>query len=121
VVLVLLAIHDVFTLSPPSTSVSISVGFVSGFGLTYLIFYIEAAVAVWPIAVVRRRAWCCLTTPHIQINLLEGMTMTTMIISLDKSKGDAGSGLLPVELWRRGGEERNRARGRWMSTSSSEE
>jgi hypothetical protein len=47
--------------------------------------------------------------------------MTTMIISLDKSKGDAGSGLLPVELWRRGGEERNRARGRWMSTSSSEE
>jgi hypothetical protein len=43
-----------------------------------------------------------LTTPHIQINLLEGMTVTIMIISLDESKGDAGSGLLSVELWRRG-------------------
>jgi hypothetical protein len=47
-----------------------------------------------------------LTTPHIQINLLEEMTTTTMIISLDESKGDAGSGLLPVELWRRGGGKR---------------
>jgi hypothetical protein len=77
-----------------------------GFSLTRLIFYIEAAVAVWPIAVVGGRAWCCLTTPHIQINLLEEMTTTTMIISLDESKGDAGSGLLPVELWRRGGGKR---------------
>jgi hypothetical protein len=36
-------------------------------------------------------------------------------------RGDTGSGLLPVELCRRGGGKRNRARGRWMSTSSSEE
>ena len=96
-----LVIHDVFTLSPPSTSVSTSVGFISGFGLTYLIFYIEAAVAVWPIVVGGGRAWCFWTTPHIQIDLLEEMTTMIMIISLDESKGDAGSGLLPMELCRR--------------------
>jgi hypothetical protein len=72
-----------------------------GFGLTHLIFYIEAAVAVWPIVVGGGRAWCFWTTPHIQIDLLEEMTTMIMIISLDESKGDAGSGLLPMELCRR--------------------